>query len=181
MRGGEAEHCSLWYVRPLGFGVFGMVGTSRDAPVPGGHGGLGDGSIRGKGGVDDGETRAPFEVGDESGTEFGVGGKLELVGGFEEPDPALALLLGDAFAEVVADHGGVSAVEGGVVGGAAEDFGDELGYVPKVLLRHGGEEWCEERVGGDFLVEAVDETVEDFVAAEPFIQGGDFGRHGGIL
>jgi hypothetical protein len=66
---------------------------------------------------------------------------LELVGGFEEePHPALALLLGDAFAEVVTDHGSVSAVEGGVVGGATEDLGDELGYVLEVGLRDVAEE-----------------------------------------
>jgi hypothetical protein len=117
-------------------------------------------------GVDDGEAGAPFEVGDEGGAELRIGGELKFVGGFEEePDPALALLLGDVFAEVVADHGGVSAVERGVVGGAAEDLGDELGYALEVGLRDAAEERLEERVGGDLLVEAVDEPGEDFAAA----------------
>jgi hypothetical protein len=127
---------------------------------------LGDCGVGGEVGVDDGEAGAPFEVGDEGGAELGIGGELKFVGGFEEePDPALALLPGDVFAEVVADHGGVSAVEGGVVGRAAEDLGDELGYVLEVGLRHATEERLEERVGGDLLVEAVDEPGEDFAAA----------------
>ena len=163
---GGRELVHLSFFAWLGFGGFGLVGTSGDAPVPGGHGGFGDCGVGRKGGVDDGQARAPFEIGDEGGAELGAGGKLELVGGFEEePDPAVALLLGDAFAEVVADHGGVAAVEGGVVGGAAENLGDELGYVLEVGLSHVAEERLEERVGGDLLVEAVNEPGEDFAAA----------------
>jgi hypothetical protein len=144
----------------------GLVRASGDAPVPGGHGGFDDSGVSRKCGVDDGEARAPFEVSDESGAELGVGGEMEFVGRLEEKgDPAVALLLSDAFAEVMTDHGGVSAVEGGVVGGAAEDLGDELGHVLEVLLWHGGEEGREERVGEDLLVEAVDKTGEDFLAA----------------
>jgi hypothetical protein len=57
---------------------------------------LGDCGVGGEVGVDDGEAGAPFEVGDEGGAELGIGGELKFVGGFEEePDPALALLLGD--------------------------------------------------------------------------------------
>jgi len=67
----------------------------------------------------------------------------------------------DAFAEVVADHGGVSAVEGGVVGGAAEDFGDEGCDVLEVLLRHVGEERSEDGVGGNFFVEAAMRRLRD--------------------
>ncbi len=148
-----------------GVGV-GLVGASGDSPVPGGHGGVGDGGVGGQGGVDDGEAGAPFEVGDEGGAELGVGGEFQLVGGFEEEvDPALALGLGDAFAEVMFDHCRVSAVEGGVVGGAAEDLGDELGYVVEVLLWHVCEEGLEEGVSGDLLVETVDEAVEGFCSA----------------
>lgn len=77
----------------------------------------------------------------------------------------LALLFGDAFAEVVADHSCVSAVKGGVIGGAAEDFGDELGNVLKVLLGHVSEEGRENWIGGDLLVEPLDEAVEGFCAA----------------
>ena len=143
-----------------------MVGSAGDAPVPGGHGSFVDSGVGGEGGVDDGEARAPLEVSDEGGAELGVGGEVEFVGGFEEEtDPVLALLFGDAFAEVVTDHGGVSAVMGGVAGGATEDFGDEGGYVLEVLLGHVGEEGSEDGVGGDFLVEAVDEGVERFCAA----------------
>jgi hypothetical protein len=117
-------------------------------------------------GVDDCETGAPFKVGDESGAELGIGGEAEFVGGFEqEGDPAPTLRFGDAAAEVLADHGGVSAVVGGVIGRATEDLGDEGGDVLEMLLRHVGEEGSEQRVGGDLLVEAVDEAVEDFVAA----------------
>ena len=156
-----------------------MVGAAGDAPVPGGHGGFGDGGVGGEGGVDDGEAGASFEVGDEGGAELGVGGKSLLVGGFEEElEPALALLVGDAFAEVVFDHVGVSAVVGGIVGGAAEDLADEGGYVLEMLGRHLGEERGEQRVGGNFFVEAGDEGAERFCSAEPFIKGGD---HGWIL
>jgi hypothetical protein len=56
-------------------------------------------------------------------------------------------------------------VLGGVVGGAAEDFGDELSYVSEVLLGHVGEEGFEDGVGGDFFVEAGYEGVEGFGTA----------------
>src|ERR1700730_5405871 len=85
----------------LGFGGFGLVGAvglvwaAGDAPVPGGHGGFRDGSGGGEGGVEDGEAGAPFKVGDEGGTELGVGGKVHLVGGLEEEvDQLLGLAAG---------------------------------------------------------------------------------------
>lgn len=163
-----------------GLGVLiGQIRTAGDSPVPGGHGSRFNGCLRRKSGVDDGEAGAPFEIGDEGGAELGVGGEALLVGGLEEElHPAPALLVGDASAEMVLDHSGVAAMVGGVVVGAAEDFADEGCDVLEVLGRHVGEERCEERVGGDFLVEALDEGTEGFGAAEPFVEGGNFGGHG---
>lgn len=159
-----------------------MVRAAGDSPVPGGHGGIGDGSVGGEGGVDDGEAGAPLDVGDEGGAELGVGGEGQFVGGLEEElHPALALLVGDAFAEVMADHVGVSAVVGGVTGGAAEDLADEGGDVLEVLGRHAGEEWGEQRIDGDLLVEAGDEGAERFGSAQPLVKGGDVGGHAWIL
>ena len=77
----------------------------------------------------------------------------------------LALLFGDAFAKMVANHGGMPAVQGGVVGGAAEDFGNEGCDMLEVLLRHLGEEGSEDWVGGNLFVEAGDEAIERFAAA----------------
>jgi hypothetical protein len=140
--------------------------AAGDAPIPARHRPGVERGACGEGGVDDGEARAPFEVGEEGGAELGVGGEALLVGGFEqEGEPALALLLGDAFAEVVLDHGEVAALVGGVVGRAAEDFGDEFCDVLEVLGVHASEERGEDGIGGDLLIEAVDEPGEGFGAA----------------
>ena len=165
------------------WGLFGLligdVRASGDAPVPGGHGSGLDGGVGGKSGVDDGQAGAPFEIGDEGGAEFGVGGKTLLVGGLEqELEPAFALLVGDALAEVMLDHRGVSAVVIGVFRGSTEDLADEGGDVLEVLRRHAGEERGEERIEGDLLVEALDEGAEGFGSAQPLVEGGDVVGHG---
>jgi hypothetical protein len=125
---------SWWLIASLRVLGIGLVGAAGNTPAPGGHGGFFDGRAGGEGGVDDGEAGAPLQVGYEGGAELGIGGELEFVGGFEEEGhPTLALLVSDVSVEVVADHLGVSSMEGGVVGGAAKDLADELGNVSEVL------------------------------------------------
>jgi hypothetical protein len=65
----------------------------------------------------------------------------------------------------MADHGNVSAMKSGVIIGATQYLGDELGHVLEVLLRHLGEERLKKRVGRNLLIEAVDETIEGLCTA----------------
>ena len=138
-----------------------LVRTTGDTPTPDGHGGFGDYGVDGEGGVDDGEARAPLEIGDEGGAELGVRGELEFIGRFEEEGhPALALLVCDVAVEMMADHFSMPTVEGGVIGGSTEDFGDELGDVLEVLRGHTGKDRREDRVVRNFLVEACHEPAK---------------------
>jgi hypothetical protein len=156
-----------------------LVRTSGNAPVPGRHGGIGYLGIGGQGRVDHCQTGAPLEVCDEGRAEFGVGWEALLVGGLEEEgEPAFALLFGDSFAEMMLDHGGVSTMVHGIVGGSTEDFADEGGDVLEVVGWHGGEERREDGIGGNLPVEAGDESREGFLSAQPFVKGWDFGGHG---
>ena len=52
--------------------------------------------------IDDGQTRAPFQVGDEGGAEFGIARDAGFVGALEQQlHPTLAMLLGERAADVV--------------------------------------------------------------------------------
>ena len=62
----------------------------------------------------------------------------------------------------------------------AQDFANELGDVLKVFGRHAREERREHRVGGDLLVEARDKRAQWFGTAEPFVECGNVGSHGGF-
>jgi hypothetical protein len=85
---------------------------------------------------------------------------VQLISGFEEEaDPMLALLLGDPFSEVVADHSDASTVVGRVLSGAAQHFSDEFGDVLEMGRIHIAEEGFEDRVGRYLLVEARDERL----------------------
>lgn len=127
------DHYTIYELR------FGLVWTAGQAPIPAGHGfAVGDGVFGGLA-VEDGDAAAPFQVADEGGAEFGVGGHTDFVGGVEEElHPSFALGLVEHFADVMGDHDGVAAViVFGISFGAAEYFGDEIGDMAGMIGGHG--------------------------------------------
>ena len=79
----------------------------------------------------------------------------------------LALLLRNAFAQMVPDHGRVPAVQCGIVRRTAKHFGNELRDVLEVFFGHGGKERRNYRIRRDLFVEKANQLRQYFAAAKP--------------
>ena len=123
-------------------------------------------------GIDHGEAGAPFEVADQGGAEFWIGGDAVLIGGFEEEVyPAFPLLIVEHFADVVADHHGVAAaIYFSIFFGAAEDFRDEMRHVTGMVGAHVAKNGAKQFVLQDFVVETPEKGLEGVFAAGPVIK-----------
>lgn len=161
----QFDHYTIYELR------FGLVGTAGHPPIPAGHGfGVGNGVFGGLA-VKDGDAAAPFQVADEGGAEFRVGGHTDLVGGVEEElHPSFALGFVEHFADVMGDHDGVTAVVVfGISFRAAEYFGDEIGDMAGMIGGHGFKDGTDEVVLQDFVVEGPEKVLEGGFAPGPLV------------
>src|ERR1019366_4382029 len=120
----------------------GFGGRAGRAPVPAGQRATRFGAVRGLRRRDPG---APVQVGGEGGAELGVGGQAGLVGGQAgQRDPAGSLVLGETSSRGRRPRT--------VLGGAAEDLGEDGGRTLRVVRGQGGELGRQQVVGGHVLL-----------------------------
>ena len=122
-------------------------------------------------GIDDGDPAAPFEVSDQGGAEFGVGGYPDLIGRIqEELYPAFSFRLVEVFPDMMGDHDGMAAgIVLCIVFGAAEDLPYEMGNMPGMVGRHMLEDRTDEVILKDLAIKNPEEGLQGFFAACPLV------------
>jgi hypothetical protein len=115
------------------------------------------------------ESRPPLEVADERSAELRILRKTGVVGRQAHQRGETVALLGcDREVAVVGDHVFVAAELGGVATRPAEDFSPPGGYVVAMLLRDAArEEWAQQLIRLNAVVEGVDEPPDGGLAAGP--------------